>query len=1149
MAERNIVGEVNLLVKPIDPNSGFDRGVKRIIDNAEKAAQLKIGADTSGANTAIDQLQERAGALSNKFVEAAANVAGITAAMYALRGAANAVIGKFAGLFDQLAQARAGFSSILKSEEAGNTLLEEIQEFARVSPFVTQELVNYSQQLLGVGVASEKIIPLLEDVGNIISSVGGDTQNLGRVLFTLTQIQSIGRLAGQDAMQLQSALIPITKYLSEFLGKTTEEVKKLQEQGKISAETVFQAISAQGDKVEGAMANATRNIAGARAILGDTITLMLQQQPVLQRVFEDIFQGILRFADFLAEPQVTNAINDFFAQAEKLYDALVPLGSALAEIGSEGGISGLRAVTVLLEALATALSAIPEPAMKAFAVFLTTIATFKAPLLLIKYVQSFQTLTRNVLGSGIALRGFSGDVNRATAATNAGTVANDRYTASLRARAGAMAQAAKSKLGGLGGIGALGLGMAGQFVADGQGGERDALGTFATYTAMGAALGGAPGAIAGGVVGMITAISTASKQAKEAAEAAAEEAAAAYVDGFLKELALGFGVDTTQGQKVTSFLEEADRNTLLITEYTESLAILKKEYDELNSLAMNPDGVMSDAQIERFQKLADIIPNVEESIAQFGRDQETLFQDNEFAGYLDQVAAKLALLNDAVPGLRAMLAGGGRLGAGANDLLGGQTTADSVAEFQLLETSIARVGLTLDQLISLTPQAAADLIALYTGLPDAIKAAEREAIAFNKALGDAQAVAAGLFDGQQARIAGEIGAINNLNNGLAAQIQLMSDVNNETARLTAEREALAIAEQAMAWAQAQGLTADRARIVGEKAYADAIELRGSAQMAVEANAEFQTEERIKQLLELAGLADEIDNREIILKIAAEGVNETLAQIETLTQYIIDLRTGRIGTPGMNRDEIDFAQEQIAILERRIEEITSGGTDQTIADKAKEEWNKANAERLAREAEEAAEEARRMAEEWANKLESAGDSLSSSIESAAESIVQAAQQWTDSVKERTQYEQSVSAARATRNVERQIADIDEVTKGIQDLKSRGVSQAVLDALGIDSLSDTRQVRKLVNSSDADLAALTQAVAKRDEAAMALANSQEDKRTRDNITAGILAAAETLGIDMTKQQAGSISAQFDITNAVDAEQVALQILGMLTSGRIG
>ncbi len=1167
-AEGNIVGEVGLIVKPVD--NGFNADVQRIINKIESQAQFKVGADTSSASSAVQALTGQANQLGESFAQSAINVAGITAAVYALKGAANTVIGKFSTLFDQLAQAKAGFSSILKSENAGNNLLTDIQEFARVSPFVTQELVNYSQQLLGVGLSAERITPLLKDVGNIISSVGGDTQNLGRVLFTLTQIQSIGRLAGQDAMQLQSALIPITKYLSEYLGKTTVEVKKLQEQGKISADTVFAAITAQGKNVEGAMDKATRNIAGARAILSDTITLMLQRSPELQKIFEDIFKSIVKFSNYLSQDDVSVAIDEFMTSVGKIYEGLKPLGVAIADIGSTVGINGLKSITSILSAFGAALDAIPEPAIKLFAGFIVTMGAVRAPLMLLKYVNSFQNLYQGVMRAATGVSKANVEMEENAIAANSAAAANGRFAAALN-KVGIAATGTGTPRKGLGadkaaaGLG-IGLGVAGSFVSDGNGGTRDAIGTTAQFAAIGS-IAGPWGIAAGAAIGALSSIASTSRKVAKQVREDAKEAAAGWAAEFQKNLTYEFGSDVTK-DSLYAYLAESDKSASLIATYQERLKTTQEEIDRLGGpMALAFAGTQTTA-LDKAKSSAD---GYRLAIQKAKDEQEALFgPDSQSAEYLRSLADDIAKIQFAnpvaenqklrVPDFPGNLVPQRTFSADQLSVLTGQTTPDSIADMKLIEAELKSWGITLDDIATKTEPEILAMVTLFSQLPDSIRDAVTAASSWNDKLKEGAATADTMWGPAKAQISSIISYNTAITSALDAQTKAAFNLKDENAQLAAQRELDTIRGQAYAMALAtmtEGLSKEEAALVAttaaERAYQDAIEFRALASESALATQRFQTDEVITNLLELAGVVDSVENRQVVIDVTSKGIEAVMARLTILQQKMIDVETGKGLDGKARRVVVDDLDEAIARQKKELDKILSGAQDKSLGAKVKADIANRDAETIMADAiaanTQAADEAARKAQEWATAVESATASLTNSIDAAAESIKAAADSWIGSIKERTQYEQAVSTGRLIRNTNRQVADVAELTAGLENLKNRGVPQSVIDALGINNVTDTRQLRKLVNSSDADLMALATSLATLNTSATDLATSQEDKRTRTNITQAIIEAAKQLDLNLSKDQAAGISNQFVITPGTNAEDIALQILNVLTSGRIG
>lgn len=1448
-AKDNIVGEVGLRVTPVDP--GFNAGVKKIIDNLEREAQFKVGADTTQANQAVDQLIQKNSQLAESWVQAGVQVAAFTAAVYGVRAAVDSVINKFSGLFDQLEQAKAGFRSILNSDQAGQSLLADIQEFARVSPFVTQELVNYSQQLLGVGLAAEKIVPLLEDTGNIISSVGGDTQNIGRVLFTLTQIQSIGRLTGQDAIQLQSALIPITKYLADYLGKTTAQVKKMQEAGSISAETVFAAIEAQGSKVEGAMDLATRTIGGAKSVLSDTITIFLQGQPVLNRINQDIIAGIKAIAAALGEPELQASFTKFFDGVERIYDGLLPLVDVLISFGSGTGLSSLSLFTTLLETLGFVLETIPEPVLKAVALSLSALAAVKAPVALALYITNLQRFATGLFGVGTSAVTASKGVDTMTASLArqqatmttalvtsklyAGTI--DQINANLAkqtaasqfaekgfaGRAAERARAAAQNKAAIGTVAATGAIVAGSLVSDGNAGVRDAAGGLLTSAGTGAAIGTAIapgigtalGAIAGAGFGSITAINNAKDKVKEDAKKLADEVATTYATEFTEELlSVSGGIITPKG--LESYFEEVNQYNELIASYRSSI---KSVTDDLK------EATNDDPSLDQIISLGEQVGRFEEQIASFENTRDKLIADNQFAEYFGTIASKLALLEGSAEGTATQFvenlgpAIGGATGAFLDrdaqrqiEILTGQADLASITneEVAMLDARFRELGVTWEDVYSKGATDLQNQIDRFTGLPDAwkdgIRAASDYAIELER-VKKASAEIFGPFGKEISETAAQLRGLEETNKSLLSLFQQTTDASGNAvprtnitqveanavgaqiqAAATREYE-IALAEltptlgkadaeiaaqtQSMVLANGQFQIMQEALQLNDRAfkeYLDSVglltfynttldaglktnvdslgdlaerlgiteaQVRSFYSLSDEANGATQiistdetdeialklkevTEELEQQGLsaadiiylttqqvnltrELDGAVREVNlaleeqknvQREILAsyvgqaeqyllltgnasafsntlgklyEVNDEGVVAVTTDLDTLKgvadsvvsaslaagdaaikngsseieavavsatkavtgfeamqsalkqndeqfkatleslglydEYLLALeRSGDFvqGTLGNVATQVGLTNEELfelagltGALDTNVEIIITADTTDAIArikEIDTELENARGAERTAlqgeratlaskvaagvtavdpnvaaqqreadaiarratekaqADAEKARDEAQRALEQWQQTVISTTESLTDTLQSAADSIAEAADRWVGSIKERTQYEQAVSASRLANNADRQSADLIESQAGLENLRARGVTDEVLQALGIDNIGDTRQIRKLVRSSDADLQRLTSSVGRRDELATKLAISEEDKRTRDNITAGIVAAAKELEIDLTGEQAAAISNQFNITPNLNAEELAFQILGILSGGRI-
>lgn len=759
---RQIVGEIFLNVKPLD--AGVASGVQTIIDKASsQAAKVPVSADTTQAEEAVGRLSGQIEeGLGGAWATAAIQAAGFTAAVVGIQRTVEGVVGKLAGVFDQLAQAQAGFSAILGSESAGGRLLDEIREFARVSPFVTQELVTYSQQLLGVGQSAASIVPLLRNTGDLIASVGGDTQNISRVLFTLTQIRSIGRLVGQDAIQLQSALVPITKLLADYLDLTTAQVKKLQEQGSISADTVFAAISNAGQKVEGAMDKATRNIGGAQAVLSDTIKIMLQESSFLQAVFEDIFNGILTFSNALGEPAIANNLEAINESLSRLYIKLQPLLEGFGGAGATAAVNGLRILASTLEILANAIDSVPDVALKAIGQALTALLILKAPLALLSYASSLTKLIAplNILGAGAGggmIARFSRRLDQSRISAQQASVGIGKYQVGI------------TKVGLAFGAAAV---LAGQYLSNMEAANKEtekaanlqlaagALQGAGVGVALGAAFGpvGAfVGALGGGAAGAITSFVTGMREeAKKRSEEIikiGEDAADDFLNGFKIANPLGF----ENGAGFRNFFEGLEESFGNIGEQQKELETLQNSLNEFTkqrdgltnvfgpTLAARGDlgGLQLDNAEAQIDRLTPKVKELEEELGKNSAAVNKRLTDGESGEALAELQDKMAAVSNALPELKTNLAesiaiDGGSIEEGIRVILQatGQLAIETPEDFAKVSAAFVGAGVSIDQFINLPYDLLVSM--LGTEFPDALRASNAELLATKTAFDEAK---------------------------------------------------------------------------------------------------------------------------------------------------------------------------------------------------------------------------------------------------------------------------------------------------------------------------------------------------------------------------------------------------------------------------
>lgn len=158
-------------------------------------------------------------------------------------------------------QTEMAFETILGSTEKAQKLLADLAKFATITPFEQTELINYTKSMLGVGWASEEIIPMLETMGNIASGVG--REKLPNIILALNKMRAKGRASLEELWPMVEAGVPILDQLQLDLGKTNDEIMKMASDGKLSFEVIRKSLkNVEQTKFAGLMIKQSKSFLG-----------------------------------------------------------------------------------------------------------------------------------------------------------------------------------------------------------------------------------------------------------------------------------------------------------------------------------------------------------------------------------------------------------------------------------------------------------------------------------------------------------------------------------------------------------------------------------------------------------------------------------------------------------------------------------------------------------------------------------------------------------------------------------------------------------------------------------------------------------------------------------------------------------------------
>lgn len=283
----------------------------------------------------IDKIKNNSNSIQNSFDKAKKAFIGFTSVGAALKvgQALSAISGKAIQLAADYETVTKSFKILLGSKAEADKLVADLEKFALETPFESKDILNATKTLLGFGRSAKEVRDDLKLIGNAAAATGASLSSLSLVFG---QVAGVGRLMGQDAMQFINAGIPIYQVLGDYLKKDVGEIKKLQEEGKITFDTLsaaFQDASKEGGKFYGALEEQANSFAGLTAAANEYIEKVI-------RSFGDI---ILPFVKSFYQ-SFNTLMEDISTRAAKMAEALKPTIDAF--------ITGLKpALDVLLQVI------------------------------------------------------------------------------------------------------------------------------------------------------------------------------------------------------------------------------------------------------------------------------------------------------------------------------------------------------------------------------------------------------------------------------------------------------------------------------------------------------------------------------------------------------------------------------------------------------------------------------------------------------------------------------------------------------------------------------------------------------------------------------------------------------------------------------
>jgi tape measure domain-containing protein len=232
-----------------------------------------VTADTSGFRSGF----ARAGSDVLKFESTAKASLGNIKKMLVGFGAAVGVFetAKWAvGAISEMENLEVSFGTMLKSGEKAKAFMEDLNQFASVTPFETSELAAASKLLLAFGMQQKDIIPTMVRLGDVASALNIP---LGELADLYGKMRVQGRLYAQDVNQLTGRGIPVIQEFAKQFGVADSAVRELVKDGKIGfaeLEKAIVSLTGEGSMFGGGMAKQSQTLAGQWSTIKDNVKMI-----------------------------------------------------------------------------------------------------------------------------------------------------------------------------------------------------------------------------------------------------------------------------------------------------------------------------------------------------------------------------------------------------------------------------------------------------------------------------------------------------------------------------------------------------------------------------------------------------------------------------------------------------------------------------------------------------------------------------------------------------------------------------------------------------------------------------------------------------------------------------------------------------------
>lgn len=165
----------------------------------------------------------------------------------------------FVGLSDEMAQIKARLDAINDGHQTTLELQEMIYKSAqraRGEYKMTMDIVSkLGAQAKDAFASNQETIAFAENLNKLFTISGTSAQGIESVMYNLTQAMASGVLRGQDLNAVMANTPQLLRIVSEYMGEPIGKIRKLAEEGRLSADVIKNALLGATDDINAQFEN------------------------------------------------------------------------------------------------------------------------------------------------------------------------------------------------------------------------------------------------------------------------------------------------------------------------------------------------------------------------------------------------------------------------------------------------------------------------------------------------------------------------------------------------------------------------------------------------------------------------------------------------------------------------------------------------------------------------------------------------------------------------------------------------------------------------------------------------------------------------------------------------------------------------------